>query len=64
MKGRLGAPSWVKPTSVPDHQLINPLGEALRYYLLAHTDPRPICIINDYAKPIRGYNVLLWLKPG
>ncbi len=31
MTGRFGAPRWVEPTSVPDQQLIYPLGGALRY---------------------------------
>ncbi len=31
MMGRFGDPSWVKPTSVPDQQLIYPQDEAVRY---------------------------------
>ncbi len=31
MMGRFGAPSWVKPTSVPNQQLMYPLDGALRY---------------------------------
>ncbi len=32
MMGRYGAPSWVKPTSFPDQQLIYHLDEALAFF--------------------------------